>query len=226
MIAYRAVTARQHPDFGGAYYAVVEIGGLDTAHLGAEERAIFEAMKATEKRRREWLAGRRAAHLALASLGHEGAQVLREPSGAPRTTAAGVHVAITHGKRFAAAVATSGAACPHAGIDIVDAEDLERIEHVAQRVLTPDEQQRARANPEHAKLAWATREAVAKATRTGMFVFALAQCWTVAVDDRERRVWTNLEGIEVVFEPLSDGGVLVLAKATEAAYAAAQASAR
>ena len=55
-----------------------------------------------------------------------------------------------------------------------------------------------------------------------MFVFALSQCWTVSVDEDEREVTTNLDGVRVVYDPLPDGGVLLLAGAARHALEHAQ----
>ncbi len=223
---------RTHPSFPDARLAVLALDGVVVAPeaLHAREQPLFAALEATDARRREWFAGRRAARAALTALGYEDIATLRRDNGAPNLAGHGadqLHVAITHGKRLAAAVAAHAAGrWPHVGIDVVDAEDLARVRAVAKRVMKPDELARATADPLHARLAWGAREAVAKATNTGMFVFALSKCWTLAIDTEDRAVQVNLDGIQVVYEPLDDGGVLVLAGASPAAYEAAQAAAR
>lgn len=220
------------PNFPDARVALLDLAAVTVAPetLHTLERPLFEAMEATEGRKREWFAGRCAARAASTALGFAEVATLRREDGAPRLEGPGadtLHVAITHGRRLAAAVATHATGrWPHVGIDVVDAEDLDRVLHVAKRVLTDDERARAASAPMHARLAWGAREAVAKATNTGMFVFALSGCWTVGVDEAERRVDVNLGGIQVVYEPLDDGGVLVLAGASKGAYEAAQAAAR
>lgn len=226
------VTLRSFDGFPDARVALLPLDGIepDPERLHPRERSLFEALDATDARRREWFAGRIAARAALTELGYPDVATSRRDNGAPHLEGEGaqaLHVAITHGKRLAAAVAAHASGrWPHVGIDVVDAEDLDRVLHVAKRVLTDDERARAAADPMHARLAWGAREAIAKATNTGMFVFALSRVWTLAVDAETRTIAVNLEGIQVVYAPLDDGGVLVLAGASKGAYAAAQAAAR
>jgi phosphopantetheinyl transferase (holo-ACP synthase) len=155
--------------------------------------------------------------------------VLRAASGAPRLEgpgAADLHVAITHGRRTAAAIATRrDARWPSVGIDLVDAEDAARLERIADRVLKPCERALLARDPAVLLLAWGAREAIAKATRTGMFLFALSRAWVVEIDLDARRIAVNVPGMDLGFAPLEDGGVLVFAGAGPEALAHAVAHA-
>src|SRR5688500_2823953 len=100
-----AIAVIRHPD------------PIDRELLTEAERAIFESLT-TDKRRREWFAGRLAARAALRSLGLPHASVLRDPEGRPITD--GAYVAITHGDSIAAAAASLDL---HVGIDVIDPQD-------------------------------------------------------------------------------------------------------
>lgn len=195
------------------------------ARLAPEEQALFATLTA-ERRRAEWWSGRVCAQASLHALGFSGVAVLADPRGVPRLTGPGAeeaHVSISHGRRIAAAVATGpGARFPSTGVDVVDREDDERIRRIAYRVLTDREKELVEREPDAALLAWGTREAIAKATSTGMFMFALSGAPIEDIDRAAGRVETGLAGFEVHFEPLEDGGVLVLAGATEEATARAR----
>ncbi|MCK6547873.1 4'-phosphopantetheinyl transferase superfamily protein, partial [Myxococcota bacterium] len=131
-----------------------------------------------------------------------------------------------HGRRVAAAVASRrGARFPAVGVDVVDREDEPRIQKIASRVLTAHEKALIGVDPRVALHAWGTREAVAKATSTGMFMFALAGAPLVGIDAATGRITTDLDGVEVAYQDTPDGGVLVLAGASKEAIERAQAKA-
>jgi 4'-phosphopantetheinyl transferase EntD len=185
--------------------------------LTAGERRIFDGLT-TDKRRREWWAGRMAARSALGALGLGERSILRDPQGRP--VAEGAHVAITHGDTLAAAAASLER---HVGIDVLDPHDQTRLERIASRVLSGPEPELAAAHPQDGlRLIWGTREAVAKATHTGMFAFALTKAHATAIDRETRRITTNRAGIDVSWVDLGGGELLVVASATDAAVALAQ----
>jgi 4'-phosphopantetheinyl transferase EntD len=189
---------------------------LDPASLTPSEAELF-SMLTTDKRRREWLAGRLAAKEALRAIGIVGS-ILRDPEGRPIT--GGAYVAITHGDTIAAAAASLDR---HVGIDLLDPHDQSRLERIAQRVMRGPEPELARAHPQDGlRLIWGTREAIAKATHTGMFAFALTKAHATAIDRGSRRITTNRAGIEVSWVDLPTGEILVVASATDAAVALAQ----
>jgi 4'-phosphopantetheinyl transferase EntD len=190
---------------------------VDLDLLVPEERAIFDTLT-TDKRRREWWAGRIAAHQALEAIGIRGASVLRDPEGRPITDRA--HVAITHGDTIAAAAASTSL---HVGIDVLDPHDQKRLERIAHRVLRGPEPELAKAHPQDGlRLIWGAREAIAKATHTGMFVFALTKAHVTGIDRETRRMATNRPEIEVSWLDLPGGEILVIAGASDAAVAAAR----
>lgn len=178
-------------------------------------------------------------HLALSALGHAALSILADPRGAPRlegASAAGVHIALAHGRRVAAAFASqTGARFVCVGVDVVDPEDAARIGRLEARVLTENERALAAGDPEIRLLAWGAREAVAKATSTGMFAFAMRAIAINRVDRAQKRIEVEVTapaadpgghppaptdptraamteaGVEVAYEPLGAGGVLVFA---------------
>jgi 4'-phosphopantetheinyl transferase EntD len=194
---------------------------LDRALLTEREREIFDAIPVgRDKRRREWWSGRIAAHEALEACGLSGISVLRDPEGRP--IAEGAHVAITHGRTLAAAAASIDR---HVGIDVLDPSDQQRLARIAERVLRGPEPELAKAHPQDGlRLIWGAREAVAKATHTGMFAFALTQVHATAIDRSSKRIETNRSGIEVSWVELEGGELLVLAAATDQAVREAAAA--
>lgn len=216
------------PGFPGAAWAVTEIADRSPAFLSSAERTLFATMDAP-KRQREWLAGRAAARSALRAVGGGGASVLREPEGAPRLQGPGadrLEVAITHGRDHAAAVAAPiSGAYPFLGIDWVDVEDQVRLKRIAHRVLSPDEQRRCAEDPVALQIAWGAREAVAKATRTGMFAFALHGVRLAAVDRSEGWAELDLPGTLARFWVRPEGSVIVVAAVSAATRDRALASA-
>lgn len=200
------------------------VGEPDPARLTEAERTLFLAL-GPERRRLEWWAGRMAAHAALAACGAEALSVLRSESGAPSLVgpdAERFSVAITHGRRQAAAIAVrQDAAYPFVGLDLVDPEDEVRIRKISARVFRASEQALFAADPRGPRLGWAAKEAIAKATQTGMFVFALRQAWLVALEPLR----SNLPGVALSAHGLGDGGLLVVAGASAEARAAARSAA-
>lgn len=215
--------------FAGAALAWLEIpASPDPTRLSDAERAVFDAHQRPE-RRAEWWAGRVACHAALEALGAGRLSVLPDPRGLPVLSGDGAEqlfVSITHGRRIAAAVASRrDARFPAVGVDVVDREDGDRIQKLSARVLTPHEKDLITGDARIALYAWGTREAVAKATSTGMFVYALAGAPLTSVDAARGRITTDLEGIEVAYQDTADGGALVLAGASIEAIRRAQAKA-
>lgn len=133
--------------------------------LSAVERALVSSFGAA-RRRAEFVAGRRAARLALAALGVVPEAIERAPDGAPRVIGADVVLSITHGARSAyAAVVHRG----RLGIDLTDHEDAARIRRIARRAFPRDrERALALADDSSACRAWALKEALAKALGIGM----------------------------------------------------------
>ena len=206
----------------GAQLAWQSISGEpDPSRLSDAERELFQSL-GPERRRLEWWAGRMAAHAALAACGAHGLSVLRHESGAPKLVGPNAElfsVAITHGRRQAAAIAVRGdAPYPFVGLDLVDPEDEPRIQKISRRVFRSSELTLYAADPFGPRLGWAAKEAIAKATQTGMFVFALSRAWLVGLDPLR----ANLPGVALFALTLSDGSLLVVAGASAAAQSAAQ----
>lgn len=224
-------SAERLPGFNGvwvAFRALPALDEIDVQLLNDDERALFATMS-NPARRCEWWAGRMAARGALRAVGAGAASVLKAPNGAP--TLSGPHadqaaVAITHGRRWAGAVATRlDGPTPHVGIDLVDAEDLPRVAKIAPRTLTPTEHAMMAADPRAGPLAWAAREAAAKATRTGMFAYALSEVALVGLDT-PGRLQLNEPGLTAAYTAAPDGGWLVFVRATPEAVEKARTIAR
>lgn len=197
------------------------LGEPDPAQLTELERPLFLGL-GPPRRRLEWWAGRVAAHAALAQVGAPELSVLRREDGAPRLVGPGADdyaVAITHGRRHAAALAARrDAPFPFVGLDLVDAEDEPRIARLAPRVFRAEERALFADDPLGNRLGWGSKEAIAKATQTGMFVFALGRAQLVALSP----LTSNLSGVVLDHQVLPDGGLLVVAGATAPAKAEAQ----
>ena len=212
-----------------AFRVLTSPEAIDETLLTTAERALF-AQLSTDARRAEWWSGRMAARGALRAVGAGAASVLRAPNGAPLLD--GPHarqatVAITHGRRWAGAVAARrDGPSAHVGLDLVDREDAPRVERVAPRNFTAEEQARMQTDPRAGLLAWAAREATAKATRTGMFAFALSEVAVTAIDDPPGTLTLNRRGLTAAYAPSPDGGWLVFVQANDEAVAAATAIAR
>jgi 4'-phosphopantetheinyl transferase EntD len=216
--------AEPAPGLPGAFFAAVPLAPeVDPTLLTPQERSLFEQLPGAGHRRREWAAGRLAGRAALRASGAGAASILRDDNGAPRLVgphADEVHLAITHGKRLAAAIATRrDGPWPTVGIDLVDAEDQARIERIAERFLKPCEHGLIAAEARAAMIVWGAREAVAKATRTGMFLFALSAVWVESIETETGRISVNVPGMHLGYTALADGGVLVFAGASPVALA-------
>lgn len=221
--------AEPAPGMPGAHWSRVAIEDLiDPSFLTREERALFDTLT-TDKRRREWLAGRRAARAVLRAVGAGACSVLRNDEGAPRVVGPGgeaVDLAITHGQGQAAALACRrDGPFPHVGIDWVDARDLPRLKRVVGRITDPTEKALCEGSNLALQVAWGAREAITKATRTGMFMFALSRVHLVGIAP-DGRAKVDLEGAEVGYLKNPDGSVVVLARVSAACRAAANAVAR
>ena len=105
----------------GFSYCVQPIEPEENAHsdfvLGEKEHRTLTSIRSS-KRRREFIAGRRAAKAALCTapffLGEEPIQIGRKASGAPASPCPGIYLSISHSGPYATAVA---APCP-VGIDM------------------------------------------------------------------------------------------------------------
>ena len=224
--------AERLPAFSGvwvAFRALPSPEAVDPNLLTDDERPLFDAL-ATPSRRAEWWAGRMAARGALRAVGAGAASVLRAPNGAPLLYgphAAQATVAITHGRRWAGAVAARvDGPTAHVGLDLVDAEDLPRVDRVAPRNFTPLERAHMSRDPRVGLLAWAAREAAAKATRTGMFAYALSLIHVTEVDAPAGTLTLNEPGFDAAYTRSPDDGWLVFVRATADAHARAQTIAR
>lgn len=192
-----------------------------------------------DKRRREWFAGRRAARAVLVALSAPDAALLPDDEGAPvlhdadPQRVAHLGVSLSHGGRWAVCAGrlrTPGT--PHLGIDLVDDDDAPRAARVLERHLSPAERalldqadgdaDRARA----AALMWGAREAVAKATRTGMFAFALLDVHLTALDLAAGRLEVDYPGCHLGFARELSGATLIRAQVTPPAAQAARAAAQ
>ena len=219
------------PFFGAwaAFRAIPDLADIDLTLLTAAEHALYGRL-GSDRRRCEWWAGRMAARGALRAVGAGAASVLRAPNGAP--TLAGPHahqafVAITHGRRWAGAVATRvDGPTPHIGLDLVDTEDGPRVKQIAPRRFRARERALMAADPRAGVLAWAAREAAAKATRTGMFAYALSEVAVTAIDAPAGTLSLSEPGLEAAYAPAPDGGWLVFVRASPEALARAEAVAQ
>lgn len=221
-----ALSTRAIDSMPGAAIATRAIeASPDPEQLTAKEREIYR-QHTTDRRRSEWWSGRICARAALEQLGARELSVLAHARGLPKLDGEGAErffISISHGRRVAAAAAArEDARYPCLGIDVVDPEDADRIAKISRRFLTAHELRLIEDDPQAAMLAWGAREAIAKATSTGMFAFALKSGAIRAIDRRRRRVEVELEGIEATFEPIPGDGLVVLAATTRAISEAAQ----
>jgi enterobactin synthetase component D len=108
----------------------------DDDWVHAQERALIE--RAVPARRREFAAGRSCARAALAAAGASPGAIGRGWLGEPLWPA-GYSGSITHGSRFAAAVAGPALDGPSYGLDLVDELDDVAFAEVASKVLTERE---------------------------------------------------------------------------------------
>ncbi len=161
--------------------------------LHEAELEVLRRLQA-ERRRREWYAGRLAAKDAIARWGRQG-PILPDDEGAPWVQDdPELQVSLSHSPRRAVAVAWRDPD-RRTGIDLVHAPDGVRVRRVMTRWAKPEEQALLRDGPAWAPgLMWGVREAVAKASRTGMFAFALTEVWvTRLAGDRVDSNWGEVE---------------------------------
>ena len=200
----------------------------DPTHLARDELPLYEQLP-SRRRRAEWIAGRRAARAALRGLGAPPLSILRTQAGAPRLVGRGacnLDIAITHGHHRAAAVAGRlGPEPGYLGIDWVDPNDAARIRRIAARVLSAEERAFCEDQDRRLQIAWGAREAVAKATRTGMFRFALSGVHIEGIDREAGTVTIDLPGSEVRFLETETGAIVVFARVSRTARRMAQSAA-
>ena len=198
---------------GGAALAKRPIGAVvQSDELHPRERDLLARLE-VDRRRLEWCAGRLCAARALAAVGGVGLCVLHDPRGAPTIEgrdAEHYSVAITHGRTTAAALAARlGKAELRVGLDLLDHEDRARLLKMKRRVFDTTERALIDRSDIAPLIIWGAKEALAKATRTGMWSFALSGVRVTAIGPR--LVQTNIEGATVFFEEQDRGGVLVCA---------------
>lgn len=159
--------------WGGALLAVVGRGELPPrGRLSPAERRVADALPA--RRRAEWTAGRLLSkHLAGAFLAvpADDVEVLPRTDGSPRLLVGGgpvpgAHLSISHtAHQVAAALAPEPV-----GVDLCRTASADVVRRVADRVLSPGEQELIGADrPEALAAAWALKEAAVKAGRGGVF---------------------------------------------------------
>ncbi len=197
--------------------------------LPAAERAYGSALPGL-KRRREWFSGRVAAHAVLDRLGAGNAVLLPDADGAPTLTGpntAGIDLSITHGSRLAVCVGRRMLADDASlGVDLVDDADAPRAVRVLDRHLTPLERRLIGRDASVAALLWGAREAMAKATRTGMFAYALLDVAVEHIDHRAGTLDVSVPGSRLWFSREISGCTLVYAAVSPPTRAEAQERAR
>ena len=130
------------------------------------------------RRRQEHVAGQVAARIALEALVGDGAAVIgRDRDGAPEVRDGSALVSISHGRRFAVAVAGHVRAL---GIDLCEHEQAARVRRVAERFISADEN--ALAEPDAWATLWALKEAAAKALRRGLLEGGLRASCLASLD--------------------------------------------
>lgn len=206
--------ASQVPGLPGAAWATARIDEeLDLSFLHEQEHQLFLTLK-TPHRQREWLAGRKAARAALRAVGAGATSVIRNQEGAPKLVgphAERVDVAITHGASHAAAIATQKLAdWPYVGIDWVDERDTDRIRRLSRRVLTLNERILCQDKDIPLRLAWGSKEVIAKATRTGMFMYALTHVQLESFDVSNGAATINIPGTLIRFMMAPNRGLVVV----------------
>lgn len=207
---------------GGYRLAWTELdGGWTESDLTPAERTAVADLPSAS-RRTEWIAGRVAARAALAELHPGPMSVLRARNGAPDVVgpdAPALRVSITHSRHLALAIA--GPPGPEGlGIDLMEPSDRPRIERVLFRFQKPDEARILQGGP-GPFVAWGARESVAKATRTGMFRFAMFQVHVTGFDPELGDVQIGLSGYRIRWCEF-EGRHLVVAQASSEACARAR----
>lgn len=222
--------AKVAPGLPGVFFAVLPLQQPpELTLLHADEKRIWDGLE-TESRRREWWAGRVAAKIALAALGASQIAVLKDERGLPALVGPNTEdllVSITHGRRLcAAAAARAGQGTAGLGIDLIEPEDLARLRKLEARVLAPGELDHFADRELALAAAWAAREAVAKATATGMWAFAMSRVHLVSFDPAEEMLGVGVQGARLSKRTLDDGTLIVFAAADRDLVARAQSIAR
>lgn len=219
--------AKPVPGLGGSFFTLVPLQQPPVLELlHPEEKAIWDAL-AAESRKREWWAGRIAARAALLAIGVENAALVRDERGRPRLVGAGTEdalVSVSHGRRWSAALAAKRTAdVAGVGVDLVEPEDIVRLRKLASRFLGEGELDGV-VDPELGlAAAWAAREAVAKATATGMWAFAMSRVHLDGFQSEGPHLEVDVPGARLAKLRLEDGTLLVGALADRALVDAARA---
>lgn len=209
------VRVRPLPGFSGHHWAWADLSLSWSAEgLSPLEQALA-AQIPPGRRRTEFVAGRWAAHHALAAWLHPVPPVGRSAEGAPRLVGDGppTRLSISHSRT--AAVAAAGPGPGGLGIDLMDPADGARIPKVLGRFQSQAEARLLR-GPEGPFVAWGAREAVAKATETGMFRFAIFQVHVTDFDPSTGKVDVEPAGMQVRWMTVG-GHHVVVADASPAA---------
>lgn len=194
---------------GRGFSPIVALDGAPLDDLSDGERALVASFGAA-RRRAEFVAGRRAARVALGALGVAAVAIERAADGAPRVVGADVVLSITHGARSAYAAAVRDG---RLGIDLTDHGDAARIGRIARRAF-PRTRERDLALTDAASScrAWALKEALAKALGIGMLEQGgVERIELMALDPPTLLVDGAEHGLAVWIEDVEDG---VLAVAT------------
>ncbi len=159
---------------------IKEINNTNEGRLGLNERIMLKSFK-LDKRKREWLAGRRAAKEAVRKLVFpdtlEGLEILTKTGGEPYAVLSGsprndIHVSISHSNEVALAVAGCS---PIIGLGI-DVEVVEnRGDSFLRTAFTPEERKIFQKIPDNKKsllsaFMYTMKEAVTKALGIGLSV--------------------------------------------------------
>lgn len=222
-----------HPFWVAARWAAVRIGPepptpAEWARLPPGEAEYGASLKG-DKRRREWFAGRWAARAVLVALGAPTAELLPDEEGAPVLHGPGVdelELSLSHGGVWALCAGhRRSPETPHLGVDLVDDADAARAGRVLDRHLSAPERALLEGDPNRAGLLWGAREAVAKATRTGMFAFALLDVSVTALDEAAGELSVGYPGCWLRYDRPLPGTTLLQARVRPEAARAAQAAA-
>lgn len=208
------------PGLPGARFSLVRLQQpLELGLLHPEEQRHFRTLS-TDARRREWWGGRVAARSVLHTMGVGDSWVESDPRGVPTVRGAdvGTHlVSISHGRRWSVAmVMPSREAVGGVGVDVVEPEDLVRLRRIERRVWTDDERARFADEGLALGVAWGAKEALAKATATGMWAFAMRHVSLVALEPERGLVEVSLPGAQLSMHRLEDETLLVFAAASPA----------
>lgn len=168
-----ALQPGQALDVGGATL-LVEAQDGGARPLGAKEREVLAAFT-QPARRREWLAGRRAAKRVLFErfgIDPDRVEVLPDVQGRPEVQVDGeprpeLRLSLSHTGAWAAAACAKVAL----GVDLCRLSDGSRLGHLAPRVFSPGEAEAVGVfrSDERGATAWALKEACLKATGGGIF---------------------------------------------------------